>query len=112
MIVDHADIPDFSTLVLSSEELEDLRLLSQKTVKNTGDWPTRLKSLCDLGLVQPTPDISKGIGPACIYNITERGRQYLRYLERRKSELHFANTMSVLAFMVSVVALIVSIITK
>ena len=29
-IVDHADIPDFSTLVLSPEELEDLRLLSQK----------------------------------------------------------------------------------
>ncbi len=110
--MDHANMPDFSTMVLSKQQLEDLKMLLQTSVKNVDDWPKRLTPLCDLGLVQPTPDISKGIGPACIYSITERGRQYLRYLERRKSELHFANTMSVLAFMVSVVALIVSIITK
>lgn len=28
-ILDHANMPDFSTLVLSPEELEDLRLLAQ-----------------------------------------------------------------------------------
>ena len=45
-----------------------------------------------------------------VYQITTDGKLYLRYIDRRKSEMHFANTMSVLAFMVSVIALIVSII--
>lgn len=101
---------DFGTLVLSDTQLEDLRLLAQKSVESTPDWTTRLKPLCDLGLAGQSPDLSKAPGPHCIYSITEAGRQYLRYLDRRKSEMHFANAMSVFALAVSIVALIVSIV--
>lgn len=110
MIVDYANMPDFSTMVLSPEELEDLRLLSQKAIENTGGWPTRLKGLCDLGLVDYEPDFSNGISPKGTYKISQNGKMYLQYLARRKSELRFANTLSVLALAVSIVALIVSIV--
>lgn len=108
--MDHANMPDFSTLVLSPEELEDLRLLSKKAIENTGGWSTRLKSLCDLGLVDYEPDCSIGISPKGTYKISQNGKMYLQYLARRKSELRFANTLSVLALAVSIVALIVSIV--
>lgn len=108
--MDYANMPDFSTMVLSPEELEDLRLLSKKAIENTGDWPTRLKSLCDLGLVDYEPDFSIGISPKGTYKISQNGKMYLQYLARRKSELRFANTLSVLALAVSIVALIVSIV--
>lgn len=108
--MDYANMPDFSTLVLSPEELEDLRLLSKKAIENTGGWPTKLKSLCDLGLVDYEPDFSNGISPKGTYKISQNGKMYLQYLARRKSELRFANTLSVLALAVSIVALIVSIV--
>lgn len=108
----NTDIPDFSTLVLSKQQLEDLKYLAQQNVEGTPDWTNRTIELCKLGLVIQNPDLSKGIGPGCVYSITERGRQYLRYLKRRKSEMWFANTMSVLAFIVSVIALIVSIVSQ
>lgn len=101
---------NFETLVLSDKELENLRLLSQKSVENTGDWTTQLKSLRNLGLVDYEPDASNGISPKGTYKISQNGKLYLQYLARRKSELRFANTLSVLAFVVSVVALIVSIV--
>ncbi len=103
-------IPDFSTLVLSPEELEDLRFLSQNSVENTSDWNKRSKGLCKLGLVDYNPDISNGVSRKGTYVISQNGKLYLQYLARRKSEMHFANTMSILAFIVSVVALIVSIV--
>lgn len=108
--MDYANMPDFSTMVLSPEELEDLRLLSKKAIENTGGWPTKLKSLCDLGLVDYEPDFSNGISPKGTYKISQNGKMYLQYLARRKSELRFANTLSVLALAVSIVALIVSIV--
>lgn len=101
---------DFGTLVLSPVQLEDLKLLAQKNVESTPEWTSRLAPLCDLSLVKQAPDTSKVPGKGCIYSITESGRQYLRYLSRRKSEMWFANVMSVLALIVSVIALIVSII--
>lgn len=104
-------IPDFSTLVLSEQQLEDLRMLLHESVKSTDAWPKRLTPLCDLGLVKSNVNTSVFPSPGWIYSITETGKQYLRYLDRRKSEMHFANTMSVLAFSVSAIALIVSIVS-
>lgn len=110
MILDHANMPDFSTLVLSPEELEDLRLLSKKTVENTGGWPTRLAPLYKLGLVDYETDVSNGLGPAGKYKISKNGKLYLQYLARRKSELRISYALSVLALVVSIISLIVSIV--
>lgn len=104
------DIPDFSTLVLSKQQLEDLRLLSQKTVENTGDWTKRLDPLYKLGFVDYEMDISNGLGPKGKYKISKKGELYLQYLARRKSELRFSYALSVLALVVSVISLIVSIV--
>ena len=89
---------DFEQLVLSTDELNTLRVIA------------RVKTLCEKKLVKPVVDSAKMQIPGHVYQITTDGELYLRYIDRRKSEMHFANTMSVLAFIVSFIALIVSII--
>lgn len=101
---------DFEQLVLSTEELNTLRVIAQGPVDCTSEWTEKTKKLCDKKLVKPVVDSAKMQIPGHVYQITTDGELYLRYIDRRKSEMHFANTMSVLAFVVSVVALIASII--
>lgn len=101
---------DFEQLVLSTEELNTLRVIAQGPVDCTSEWTERVKTLYDKKLVKPVVDSAKMQIPGHVYQITTDGKLYLRYIDRRKSEMHFANTMSVLAFIVSFFALIVSIV--
>lgn len=101
---------DFEQLVLSTEELNTLRVIAQKPVDGTSEWTEKVKTLCDKKLVEPKVKLKKMEIRSSVYQITTDGKLYLRYIDRRKSEMHFANTMSVLAFIVSFIALIVSII--
>lgn len=101
---------DFEQLVLSTEELNTLRVIAQGPVDCTSEWTEKTKKLCDKKLVKPVVDSAKMRITGHVYQITTDGELYLRYIDRRKSEMHFANTMSVLAFIVSFIALIVSIV--
>ncbi len=101
---------DFEQLVLSTEDLNALRVIAQAPVDQTAEWAKRVKTLCEKKLVKPAVDPAKMQIPGHVYQITTDGELYLRYIDRRKSEMHFANTMSVLAFIVSFIALVVSIV--
>lgn len=101
---------DFEQLVLSTEELNTLRVIAQGPVDCTSEWTEKTKTLCDKKLVEQKVKLEKMEIRSSVYQITTDGELYLRYIDRRKSEMHFANTMSVLAFIVSFIALIVSII--
>lgn len=101
---------DFEQLVLSTEELNTLRVIEQGPVDGTSEWMEKTKTLCEKKLVEPKVKLEKMEIRSSVYQITTDGKLYLRYIDRRKSEMHFANTMSVLAFIVSFIALIVSII--
>jgi hypothetical protein len=101
---------DFGQLVLSTDELNTLRVIAQGPVDCTSEWTERVKTLYEKKLVETKVKLEKMEIRSSVYQITTDGKLYLRYIDRRKSEMHFANTMSVLAFMVSVIALIVSII--
>lgn len=101
---------DFEQLVLSTEDLNALRVIAQRPVDCTSEWTEKTKTLCDKKLVKPVVDSAKMRITVQVYQITTDGKLYLRYIDRRKSEMHFANTMSVLAFIVSFIALIVSIV--
>ena len=101
---------DFEQLVLSTEDLNALRMIAQGPVDGTSEWTEKVKTLCDKKLVEPKVKLEKMKIRSSVYQITTDGKLYLRYIDRRKSEMHFANTMSVLAFIVSFIALIVSII--
>ena len=101
---------DFEQLVLSTEELNTLRVIAQGPVDGTSEWTEKTKTLCDKKLVEPKVKLEKMEIRSSVYQITTDGKLYLRYIDRRKSEMHFANTMSVLAFIVSFIALIVSIV--
>lgn len=101
---------DFEQLVLSTDELNTLRVIAQGPVNCTAEWTERVKTLCEKKLVKPVVNSAKMQIPGHVYQITTDGELYLRYIDRRKSEMHFANTMSVLAFIVSFIALIVSIV--
>lgn len=101
---------DFEQLVLSTEDLNALRVIAQGPVDCTSEWTERVKTLCEKKLVEPKVKLEKMKIRSSVYQITTDGKLYLRYIDRRKSEMNFANTMSVLAFIVSFIALIVSII--
>nr|DAV80556.1 MAG TPA: protein of unknown function DUF2513 [Bacteriophage sp.] len=101
---------DFEQLVLSTDELNTLRVIAQGPVDCTSEWTERVKTLYEKKLVKPAVNPAKMQIPGHVYQITMDGELYLRYIDRRKSEMHFANTMSVLAFIVSFIALIVSIV--
>lgn len=101
---------DFEQLVLSTEELNTLRVIAQGPVDCTSEWTERVKTLYEKKLIEPKVKLAKMEIRSSVYQITTDGKLYLRYIDRRKSEMRFANTMSVLAFVVSVVALIASII--
>lgn len=101
---------DFEQLVLSTDELNTLRVIEQGPVDCTSEWTEKVKTLYEKKLVKPAVDPAKMQIPGHVYQITTDGELYLRYIDRRKSEMHFANTMSVLAFIVSFIALIVSIV--
>lgn len=102
---------DFDCLVLSREELKLLRTVAQKPAENTEESAQKLDTLINLGFVTFQMYADGGDGKlGAAYFVTDDGNRYLQYLKRRKSETRFANTMSVLAFIVSFIALIVSII--
>lgn len=101
---------DFEQLVLSTDELNTLRVIAQGPVDQTAEWTERVKTLYEKKLIEPKVKLAKMEIRSSVYQITTDGKLYLRYIDRRKSEMHFANTMSVLAFIVSFIALIVSII--
>ncbi len=96
---------DFDTLVLSRSELKYLRKLMNGPIRDDDETTEKLDGVWKLGLVNR--DFDDG---SWIFTITEDGKRYLGYLSRRKRETRFANTMSVLAFCVSVIAIIVSIV--
>lgn len=101
---------DFEQLVLSTDELNTLRVIAQEPVDCTSEWTERVKTLYEKKLVEPKVKLEKMEIRSSVYQITTDGKLYLRYIDRRKSEMYFANTMSVLAFIVSFIALIVSIV--
>lgn len=114
---------DFEQIVLSKQELDDLRRIAQKPVKSTEEWMKRTAGLYKLGLIRsdPDPEILPRIG--YVYSLSNTGKSYLQYLDRRErekqaesdrsarslKEARFANKISIFALIVSVIALIVSV---
>lgn len=114
---------DFEQIVLSAQELDDLRRIAQEPVDRTPEWTEKTTTLCNKKLVEPKIDPSKMQIPGYVYQITKDGEGYLKYLDRRESEkqaenersalslkeARLANKISIFALIVSVIALIVSI---
>lgn len=101
---------DFDNLVLSRSERKYLRELAKRPVEDSSEWEQKLSTLCEMGFAEFAQRPLGGGKLEAEYSITDEGRQYLRYLKRRKKETQFANTVSVLALLISAIALIVSII--
>lgn len=114
---------DFEQIVLSAQELDDLRRIAQRPVECTSEWKERAKTLCDRKLVEPKIDLTKMQIPGYVYQITKNGEGYLKYIDRRErekqaetdrsaqslKEARVANKISIFALIVSVIALLVSI---
>lgn len=114
---------DFEQLVLSTEELNTLRVIAQGPVDGTSEWIEKTKTLCDKKLVEQKISLSKMQIRGHVYQITKDGELYLRYINRRENEKNFENNMSTLslketrfanklsflALIVSAIALLVSI---
>lgn len=114
---------DFEQIVLSAQELDDLRRIAQKPVECTSEWKERAKRLYDRNLVEPKIDLAKMKIDGHVYQVTTDGEQYLQYIDRRErekqaesdrsarslKEARLANKISIFALIVSVIALIVSI---
>ena len=114
---------DFEQIVLSRQELDDLRRIAQRPVDRTPEWTKKTKTLCHKKLVDLKIDPSKMQIPGYVYQITKDGEGYLQYIDRRErekqaendrsalslKEARFANKISIFALIVSVIALIVSI---
>lgn len=114
---------DFEQIVLSAQELDDLRRIAQKPVKSTEEWTNRTGGLRKLDLIRsnPDPEILPRIG--YVYSLSDTGKSYLQYLDRRErekqaesdrsarslKEARVANRISIFALIVSVIALIVSV---
>lgn len=106
---------DFEQLVLSTEELNTLRVIAQGPVDCTSEWTERVKTLYDKKLVEQKISLSKMQIRGHVYQITKDGELYLRYIDRRENEKNFENNMSTLSLKetrfankLSVLALIVS----
>lgn len=114
---------DFEQIVLSKQELDDLRRIAQKPVECTTEWKERAKTLCDRKLVEHKIDPVKMQINSYVYQATKDGELYLRYVDRREiekqaendrsalslKEARVANKISIFALIVSVIALIVSV---
>lgn len=114
---------DFEQLVLSTNDLNALRVIAQGPVDCTSEWTEKTKTLCDKKLVEQKISLSKMQIRGYVYQITKDGELYLRYINRRENEKNFennmstlslketrfANKLSVLALIISAIALLVSI---
>lgn len=114
---------DFEQLVLSTEDLNALRVIAQGPVDCTSEWTEKTKTLCDKKLVEQKISLSKMQIRGYVYQITKDGELYLLYINRRENEKNFennmstfslketrfANKLSVLALIISAIALLVSI---
>ena len=114
---------DFEQLVLSTEDLNALRVIAQGPVDQTAEWTERVKTLYEKKLVEQKVSLSKMQIRGYVYQITKDGELYLRYINRRENEKNFennmstlslketrfANKLSVLALIISAIALLVSI---
>lgn len=114
---------DFEQIVLSKQELDDLRRIAREPVKSTDGWTNRAERLRKLDLIRsdPDPEILPRIG--YVYSLSDTGKSYLQYLDRRErekqaesdrssrslKEARLANKISIFALIVSVIALIVSV---
>lgn len=114
---------DFEQIVLSRQELDDLRRITREPVKSTAEWVNRANRLHELDLIRsdPDPEILPRIG--YVYSLSDTGKSYLQYLDRRErekqaendrsalslKEARVANKISIFALIVSVIALIVSV---
>lgn len=101
---------DFEQIVLPRPELRMLRAVFKSPAENCTEWANKLDDLIEMGFVSLEMYEDADGKLASAFFVTKDGEHYLQYLKRRKSETRFANTMSVLAFIVSVIALIVSIV--
>ena len=114
---------DFEQLVLSTDDLNTLRVIAQGPVDCTSEWTERVKTLYDKKLVEQKISLSKMQIRGHVYQITKDSELYLRYINRRENEKNFENKMSTLslketrfanklsffALIVSAIALLVSI---
>lgn len=77
---------DFEQLVLSTEELNTLRVIAQGPVDCTSEWTEKTKTLCEKKLVEQKISLSKMQIRGYVYQITKDGKLYLRYINRRENE--------------------------
>ena len=96
---------EFDTLVLSRRDLRLLRRVSRKPVANNLEWAKKLGSLVDYGFVtiENFPSDDNTLVP--MLTISDEGKQYLLYISRRQNELRFTNALSIIAILISLLAL-------
>ena len=91
---------DFDSLVLSKADLFKLWRLSKHPVANNKTWARKLSALCELDFVGV-----KRQGTTSMLAISDEGIMYLRYIMRRQRELRFSNVLSIIAIVISLIAL-------
>ena len=101
---------EFDTLVVSRKEIKCLKQLLEKPIGKEKGAMQELNELRNIGLASYNP--KGGMLQNGEYSITQDGKLYLNYLCRRKKEMRFANTVSVIALIVSIIALVSSVIVR
>lgn len=82
-----------------------LRRISKKPVANTVEWAKKLDSLLDYDFVTIDNFTSDNKTIVPMFTISNEGKQYLLYISRRQTELRIANVLSIIAILISLVAL-------
>lgn len=96
---------NFDTLVLSRKDLHLLRRVSRKPVENNSKWVKKLDKLIKHDFVDLEYFKDDNETLVSMLTITDDGKDYLNYIQRRQNELRFANVLSIIAIVISLVAL-------
>lgn len=96
---------NFDTLVLSRKDLRLLRRVSRKPAENNSKWAKKLDELIKHDLVELEYFKDDNGTLVSMLTITNDGKDYLNYIQRRQNELRFANALSIIAIVISLVAL-------
>lgn len=97
---------EFETLVLSRKSLRLLRRIEKEPVENTREWADKLSELLDndFAELQYFEDENKTRVP--MLTISEDGKRYLNYISRRQNEYWLSTVLSIIAIVISLVALL------
>ena len=96
---------EFETLVLSRKSLRLLRRIEKEPVENTREWADKLSELLDNDLAELKSFKTENKTAVSMLTISEDGKRYLNYTRRRQKEYHVSISLSVIAIVISIIAL-------